>query len=208
MNRKTAVIALLAVFMLSCASFAQKGKSGPYGRAGGQKVNMGRIAKQLDLTKDQVKSIAGIVKEFHADAGDVRKSNVNQEEKQSKIKALRQSAGKSIMNVLNSDQQVKAKKMKLIDRLLNRRPASPLLGILAKLDLTQEQKASIKSVVKASDEKIKAIRQDTTLTPEVRQAKCKEVREDTISRIKEQLTLDQLKKFNELLQNRQMGKQK
>ncbi|MCE5323815.1 hypothetical protein LLG46_10945 [bacterium] len=204
MKRKIAVITVLAVFILSCASFAQRTNGMRRGGIAGKRANIGRLSKQLNLTQDQIKSIDSIIKKFHADIREIEESSAVKEEKQSKIKALRQSASEEIMNVLNAEQRAKAEKMKLIGRLLTRGPASPLFGILSKLNLTDKQKTSIDSIMKESTEKIKAIKQDTTLTTETRQARCKEIRESSISRVKEQLTLDQLKKFNELFQNPRM----
>lgn len=206
MKRKIAVIAIAAVFVLSCAAFAQNAMSGP--KKPGRNQAVGKIAKQLNLSNDQVKSIEQIVQKYHTDVRDIAKSSATKDEKQSKIKALRQGAGQAIMDVLNSEQQAKAKQMKLVDKLLNRRPGEPLLAILAKLDLTDQQKTAVKSIMKDGADQAKAVRQDTSLTPADRQAKCKEIRANTISKIKEQLTVDQLKKFNDMMQKMQSRKQK
>jgi hypothetical protein len=206
MKQRVAAIAVAALLVLSCAAFAQNSMRGL--KNAGRNQSMGSIAKQLNLSSDQVKSITEIVQKYHADVRDVAKSSATKDEKQSKIKALMQSANQAIMDVLNTEQQAKAKQTKLVDNLLNRRPGQPLHAILAKLDLTDQQKTAVKSIMKDGADQAKAVRQDTTLTPADRQAKCKEIRANTIGKIKEQLTVDQLKKFNDMMQQMQSRKQK
>jgi Spy/CpxP family protein refolding chaperone len=64
------------------------------------------------------------------------------------------------------------------------------------LNLTDDQKAKVKPILQDEAQKLKALRQDTSLAKEDKKAKLKSIREDTNAKIKPILTADQLEKWN------------
>jgi len=66
------------------------------------------------------------------------------------------------------------------------------------LNLTPEQQAQVKPIMEDTRSKMKALHEDTTLTPEQRRAKAKEVREANRAKIKALLTPEQQQKMEQL----------
>jgi Spy/CpxP family protein refolding chaperone len=82
------------------------------------------------------------------------------------------------------------------------------LGHLTRrLNLTQEQQASLKPIFADEAKQIEALRQDTSLTLEQRRAKIHELRQNTNSQITSVLTPEQQKLWEELQQKRQQRRQ-
>ena len=73
------------------------------------------------------------------------------------------------------------------------------------LGLTDDQKAKLKTAFEDMETKVKALRQDTGMSPEDRRAKLKEIREELVTKLKEFLTPDQLEKFKQMHHSRQPG---
>ena len=66
------------------------------------------------------------------------------------------------------------------------------------LNLTEDQKPKVQSIMKAQMDKMRGLRQDTSLTPEDRKAKMKTIREDTAAQMKAVLTADQFQKWQDM----------
>jgi Spy/CpxP family protein refolding chaperone len=80
-----------------------------------------------------------------------------------------------------------------------RRPARDFLQELSeKLNLTDEQKAAIKPILATEANEIKAVHQDSSLSNEQKQAKIKEIRDNSREKINVLLTPEQQKKFAEM----------
>jgi len=76
------------------------------------------------------------------------------------------------------------------------------------LNLTDDQKPKVQSIMKAQMEKIRDLRQDTSLTPEDHKAKMKAIRENTVTQMKAVLTADQFQKWQAMqsqMRNRPPG---
>jgi Spy/CpxP family protein refolding chaperone len=84
--------------------------------------------------------------------------------------------------------------------------AGPRRGNLAEqLNLTAEQKPKVEAIMKSAGEKRKALKDDTSLTPEQRREKMQAIQADTKAKLKEVLTPEQLTKFEEMAKNRRGG---
>ena len=70
------------------------------------------------------------------------------------------------------------------------------------LGLTDDQKAQIKPIMKSTAQQVKAVRADTTLTPDAKKAKIKEIRKDSRQQIMAILTPDQKAKLAALQHHR------
>jgi Spy/CpxP family protein refolding chaperone len=66
---------------------------------------------------------------------------------------------------------------------------------LAKLNLTDDQKAQVKKIHESTRAQMDAVKNDTTLTAEQKQAKMKELHKSTREQVKQLLTPEQLKQL-------------
>jgi len=66
------------------------------------------------------------------------------------------------------------------------------------LNLTEEQRARIKSALEDEQKWMSSLKQDSPLSPEDRRAKFEEIKKDTSQQIRRILNKDQLKKYDEL----------
>ena len=71
-------------------------------------------------------------------------------------------------------------------------------NIAKQLDLTDAQKPKVQEIMKGATEKRKALREDTSLTPEEKKAKGKTLMEDTSTQMKAVLTPEQFTKWQEM----------
>lgn len=76
-----------------------------------------------------------------------------------------------------------------------RRPGLSLDGLAKQLDLTEDQKVKIKPILEDLQKKISELRKDTSIAPEDRPAKMKEIREGVSAKLKEILTPEQFAKW-------------
>ncbi len=77
----------------------------------------------------------------------------------------------------------------------------PNLDLIAKdLNLTDDQKAKLKTIMEDQQTKMKALRADTSLSKEDKQAKAKEIRDAAQTQIKAILTPEQLTKWQAHMQ--------
>lgn len=77
--------------------------------------------------------------------------------------------------------------------------------IAKELSLTDEQKTKLKAAIEDQQAKMKALREDTSLSAEDKKAKAKELREGMQAKMKEILTPEQLTKWHEMQKNRGPG---
>jgi Spy/CpxP family protein refolding chaperone len=75
----------------------------------------------------------------------------------------------------------------------------PTLDQLAQqLNLTDDQKAKVKPILEARDQKMRDLRGDTSLTPEDRRARMKALRDDMTTQMKAVLTPEQFDKWQKM----------
>jgi len=86
-------------------------------------------------------------------------------------------------------------------------PEAHLQMLSEKLNLTEDQKAKLKPVLQDQAQQMKAVRDDTSLTPEQKAAKKKAIHETTHDQINAVLTPEQQEKFKEM-KNEGMEKHK
>lgn len=199
MTKRIVLFVMIAVFALGSIAIARNNTAGCM--KGGRGI-LDRASEKLGLTNEQVQSIVEKVKEFHDQAIQIRQSTMTQDEKKSKIQTLRQSTGESILNVLTAEQREKAEQMRFVERLLQPKPGMGLMRIMAKLDLTEQQKTEIKALIESHREQCEAVRNDTTLSPDAKRTKIQELRQSSLEKIKALLNAEQVKKLEELMQNR------
>ena len=74
--------------------------------------------------------------------------------------------------------------------------------VAAELGLTEEQKQQLKPILKGEWARLKALRDDQSLTRPEKRAKLKALREELLPQLKEILTPEQLAKWQQLRQER------
>ena len=85
------------------------------------------------------------------------------------------------------------------------RGGSTLERLTKTLDLTDDQKPKVKAALDAQQTKIKALREDSSLSQDDRRAKLKTIREETSADLKKVLTDEQYAKYEKLSQRRPGG---
>lgn len=86
------------------------------------------------------------------------------------------------------------------------RPAGMMRGgpnldqLAQQLNLTDDQKAKVKSVLEARDKKVSELRGDTSLSQEDRRAKMQSIREENTAQMKAILTPEQFDKWQQMAQ--------
>jgi protein CpxP len=73
--------------------------------------------------------------------------------------------------------------------------------IAKELNLTDDQKPKFQEIMKSSREKMKDLREDTSLSSEEKKAKAKEIQENTATQMKALLTPEQFTKWQELVKH-------
>lgn len=81
-------------------------------------------------------------------------------------------------------------------------PADRLARMTKQLKLTDEQQAKIKPIFEEQHQKMMELRQDTSMSREDRFAKFREIREKSREKMKEILTPEQQKKWQQMQQRR------
>jgi protein CpxP len=77
---------------------------------------------------------------------------------------------------------------------------------LDQLNLTDDQKPKVQAILDAQRQKMRDLRQDTSLTPEDRRAKMKTIQDDTTTQMKAVLTPEQFEKWQKMPQAGMRGR--
>jgi len=128
MKVKVFAICLILILALAVCAVAQ-GQGGPRGQ-GGRGRGVG-LLNDLNLSDQQKQQIQTILQKYRADAAAVMQSSATQDEKKTKIDALKTKATADIKAVLTAEQWEKATAAGLIDKLLalpRRGPGGPPPG--------------------------------------------------------------------------------
>ncbi|MGZ4820430.1 MAG: Spy/CpxP family protein refolding chaperone [Terriglobales bacterium] len=77
-------------------------------------------------------------------------------------------------------------------------PQAHLDHLSSMLNLTDDQKAKIKPILESTDSQAQAIRQDTSLSPQDRRTKMRDLHEKTMAQVKDILTPEQQSKLEQM----------
>jgi len=161
-------------------------------KAAGKSANVAgakaKAAKALNLTADQKTKIKAILADAKTKAAAVKAdTSLTPQAKKDQLKAIRKAANDQIMQLLTPEQQQTWKKI---------HKKSKAKGWMAKLGLTEEQKAKIKAIFADSKTQIKAVKADTSLSTEAKKAKIKQIRADALAKVRAVLTAEQQAKLD------------
>ncbi|MGA2171954.1 MAG: hypothetical protein ABSG82_02930 [Sedimentisphaerales bacterium] len=154
---------------------------------------MQELSEKLNLTDAQKVAVRAIFANEANDIMTVRQdSSLSDEQKQAKIKEIRDSGREKINALLTPEQQKKFAEMK------GEGPQNRLAMLAEKLNLTDAQKTAIKPILAAEVNDIKAVHQDSSLSKEQKQAKVADIRDASDKKINAILTPEQQAKWAQL----------
>ena len=168
------------------------------------------LSEKLNLTDAQKAAIKPIlateaneIKAVHQDG------SLSNEQKQAKVKEIRDNGREKINALLTPEQQKKFAEMKGDTGNRIREQFQNRLAVLAeKLNLTDEQQAAIKPILAIEANDITAVRQDNSLSGEQKQTKIAGIREASDAKINALLTPEQQAKWAKLKENAKQERNK
>ena len=199
MKNKVVFLVMLAVFLFATIASAQIDTEKRGMRKNGRLMNTAYL-KKLDLTKDQVSKIKVIRLDLLKNIKPIIQSDLKQPEKNKNIKALINLAADDVISILTIEQRDKVLKEDIIRQVLNAgqmRKAGHFMKFLTSLNLTNSQETSIKEIIKDSAEKRKSITVDAAIDKQEKQAQLKLLRHDMNVKVRDILTPDQQKRFDD-----------
>jgi Spy/CpxP family protein refolding chaperone len=159
-----------------------------------------QMAQQLNLTDQQKTQIQGFRKAGHEQAQSIRQdTSLTQEQKRDKFRELRASTHQQVLGVLTPEQQQQMKQFREQHRGMG---AGLGYGPMAKLNLTDDQRAKIQPILQSSRQQAEAVRNDTTLTPDQKHAKMREIHQGAMTQMNSLLTPEQQQQLQQMRQHR------
>jgi Spy/CpxP family protein refolding chaperone len=176
---------LLCALILAGPAFAQAPGRMVRHRAAGAI----RVLQQLDLTPEQRTQVRSLFQQQRQQVQAVRQDqSLTPEQRQAKIKAIRQGTQEQMLASLTPDQRQRLTEI--------RERAHPLQA----LNLTPEQQSKLKPILQEQRQQVRAVRRDQDLTPRQKRAKVQEIRQSTAAQLKSILTPEQQQRFEQLRQ--------
>lgn len=169
-------------------------------------MNQDALIKDLGLSDTQAQKVKDIADKYRTDAMEIyRSQTVPQNEKQTKVEELKKKAIEDINAVLTPEQLEKAKTSEFATKILSRPPQftgggrGGLRRIVEQLNLTDTQKPEVEKIIKAQEDAMQALRNDTSATRESRREKMQQIQKEALDKIKALLTDEQKTKLEELM---------
>lgn len=212
------LIATVAGFLLCGASAVAQQATPPTAPEAAQKagardmvdMRLQRMSQHLNLTEEQKSRLTPILKNEAEQARAIRQdTSLTPDQRRAKVKELRQSTRAQIETILTAEQRQKMATF-AAQRGQGMHPgrgmgmnATPNMDRLSKeLNLTDEQKAKLQPLFEEHRKQMQSIWQDTSLTPEQKRAKAKELRQSHHQQMMAVLTPEQQQKFQQMRANR------
>ncbi len=196
--------ALAGVFSLQPVVVAESeaAKTKPGDRLGGLREQMQETAKELNLTEEQKQKLQAIIRERMEKLRELRQDNsLSREQKMEKFKAARDEIAGEVKNVLSPDQfeKWKAKQGQLFGGAAPA-PAGGSSGArlqdaIKAFNLTDAQKEQLKPVYEEQFEKLRDLRQDTSLSMAQKMEKLKAAQQAITPKLKEVLDAEQFARW-------------
>jgi Spy/CpxP family protein refolding chaperone len=165
-----------------------------------------RLAQQLNLTDQQKTQIQGFTQAERQQALSIRQdTSLTPQQKQDQFKQLRASTRQQIQGVLTPDQQAQMKQLRAEHAGMGRGKGAGMgrgQGPLAQLNLTADQRAKIEPILQSSWQQARAVRTDTTLTPEQKHAKIRGIHQGAMTQVNSLLTPEQQQQWQQRRQHR------
>jgi Spy/CpxP family protein refolding chaperone len=161
------------------------------------------MARQLNLTDQQKTQIQGFTQAGRQQAQSIQQdTSLTPEQKRDKFRQLRAATRQQVLSVLTPEQQEQMKQLRSQYAGMGRGR-----GPLAQLNLTDDQRAKIQPILQSSRQQAQAVRNDSTLTPEQKKAKMRDIRQDAMTQMNSLLTPEQQQQWQQMRQHRGPGVQ-
>jgi protein CpxP len=173
-----------------------------------------RMAQQLNLTDQQKTQIQGFKRAGRQQAQSIKQdTSLTPEQKRDKFQQLRASTHQQVLGVLTPEQQQQMKQLRsqhagMGGRGMDRGKGAGMgrgMGPLAHLNLTDDQRDKIQPILQSSRQQAQAVRNDTTLTPEQKHAKIRDIHQGTMTQMNSLLTPEQQQQWQQMRQHRGRG---
>jgi Spy/CpxP family protein refolding chaperone len=156
-----------------------------------------RMFQQLDLTADQRAKVQSILQSERSQVQALRSNtSLTDEQKKQQVRELRKNDHQQLLAVLTPEQQAKLKQ--LHSQRKGRAGAFRSGRGFQALNLTDQQKQQLKPVFQSTRQQMQALRSDTTLTPEQKREKMKEIRQNQMAQMKSILTPEQQQQLHQM----------
>jgi Spy/CpxP family protein refolding chaperone len=192
--KKLFVSALIAVVVAGSAS-AQDGQPR---REGFGRHHYGNM-QQLNLTDEQKTEMKTINDDFKKQMSELQKNeDITVREWKSKMKNIREDHQKKVQQVLTDEQKAKMEKLRQ-DRKgkMHKKGQHNIDSLKKDLNLSAEQAAALKQQRTDMMQKLKAIKEDKSLTDEQKKAEMKKFREQQHQSLKSILSEEQINKLQQ-----------
>ena len=186
------------------------------GRHHGEQGRFDQMAQQLNLTDQQKTQVQGFMQTMQQQTQTIRQdTSLTDQQKQDKLKQLRESTHQQMMGVLNADQQQKFKQMMSehegmghgkghgmgMGKGMGSGMGSGGPGGMAALNLTPDQKSKLQPIFQSSRQQAQAVRNDASLTPDQKRAKLRDIHRSSMSQFNSILTPEQQQQWQQMRQN-------
>lgn len=194
---------LLAVLVVGASMLVVQAVSayGMHRGAGLAMMSMDKLTKALNLTPDQVIKIQAIHQNARAQRqAVVADKSLAPEAKKAKLMEIFKATHEQVIAVLTPEQRAKFKELR------DARKAEMFGKMSVALGLTADQQEQIKAIRDSEKADLVAVRGDTTLTPDARAAKVREIRMAAREKFRGVLTPEQLAKLDALHKGHKAGR--
>lgn len=166
--------------------------------------------QKLNLTEDQKAKFKAQNENFHKKMEELKKNdNITVKEWRSKAEALREEHKTNTQSILTNDQKIQLEKMKAEGKARHEAMAKTRgEKMKTALGLTDEQSAKMQANRVRMGEKMKAIRENTSLSDEQKRENMKTLHKEQKEFMKSILTEEQLKKMKEDMHKKPGGERR
>jgi Spy/CpxP family protein refolding chaperone len=199
--KKLFVSALIAIAVVGSASAQDQHPR----REGGFGRHHNGAFQQLNLTDEQKAEMKTINEDFKKQFAELQKNeDITVREWKSKMKSIREDHRNKVQQVLTDEQKASMQKLRQ-DRKgkMHKRGKQNLDSLKKELNLTPEQESALKQQRTEMMQKMKAIKDDTSLNDEQKKVEMKKFREQQHQSLKSILTEEQINKLNQKKSHRQ-----
>ncbi|MET0394785.1 MAG: hypothetical protein ABW019_16690 [Chitinophagaceae bacterium] len=190
---------MLSVIALAIATVTLQAQDAP-----GKKHHSGRkhhaaAYQQLNLTDAQKTQMKTITEDFRKQVQELKKNeNITVKDQKDRMQALRNDHKTKVQNLLTSDQKAQLAKMKQ-DRGTARKgdAKARMEKMKTELGLTDSQVAQLEKSRTEMMTKLKAVRENKSLTDDQKKAQAKDLMKQQKESLKNVLTEEQLKKIQD-----------
>jgi len=190
---------IVSVFTLAVATLSIHAQDMPAKKHHSKGRHHTEVFQQLNLSEDQQTKMKAINDDFRKQAQELRKNdNITVKEQKDRFRALRDDHKTKMQSLLTSDQKTQLEKMKQNRKAMHDIDAKAgMEKMKIRLGLSDAQVAQLEKNRTAFSGKMKALREDKSLSEDQRKQQVKELMKQRKDSMKSILTEEQLKKIQD-----------